>query len=226
MPPTRSAFTLIELLVVISIIAMLAGMLLPALGTVRQAAQSMVCASNQRQVVMAAIAYTSEREGLLPLSLDYSSRWWYRSENLGQMLDIESPGFGDIRTFKGAWKLLKCPANTQSPWGGSYGLNHRLHADAMSPGYDIPARLGTRSRLDMTVSSTDVAGDGRTFIYTPLKHYADITQPPAWVAGGDLQPFLPVPRHRKGMNCAFLDGHARWSPSLKLEDQAQTVVLR
>jgi prepilin-type N-terminal cleavage/methylation domain-containing protein len=61
-----SAFTLIELLVVISIIAVLAAMLLPAVGTVREMARKSVCMNNQRQVMLATIAYCGENEGVTP----------------------------------------------------------------------------------------------------------------------------------------------------------------
>ena len=59
-------FTLIELLVVITIIAVLAGLLLPALSLVKNMAQQSVCGSNQRQLYLAIQGYANERQGLLP----------------------------------------------------------------------------------------------------------------------------------------------------------------
>jgi len=61
---SRHGFTLIELLVVISIIAVLASMLLPAVGVVRDLAQQQKCASNLRQIQIANVAYATDNDGL------------------------------------------------------------------------------------------------------------------------------------------------------------------
>ncbi len=65
-PPARKAFTLIELLVVIAIIALLIGILLPALGKARLAGWKAISMSNLRQIMLGVEQYKADVDGRVP----------------------------------------------------------------------------------------------------------------------------------------------------------------
>src|SRR4051812_18657286 len=62
----RFAFTLVELLVVIGIIAVLIGILLPALNKARESARTIACAAQMRSLVQAAVLYCNNNRGYYP----------------------------------------------------------------------------------------------------------------------------------------------------------------
>ena len=97
---SKSAFTLLELLVVITIIAVLASMLLPAIGMVRESARSSVCMNQMRQFGLAFFSYTNDNDG------QWSSGTW--NQDVQDYLN-SGGAIGSI-SVSAAYKLARCPS--------------------------------------------------------------------------------------------------------------------
>jgi prepilin-type processing-associated H-X9-DG protein/prepilin-type N-terminal cleavage/methylation domain-containing protein len=155
------AFTMIELLVVISIIAVLASMLLPAIGMVRQAAQTAHCSSNLRQIGMGSVAYSNDWDGIMvPCYVRIDSSDFSKDQRLAQLLD---PYVGTDSTAPDAQKKVVwlCIGRTLPPiqFPTDYGANINVHR-WWEPGADaglFPKKVKPQAAVRIRHASTTIA---------------------------------------------------------------------
>ena len=107
----RKGFTLVELLVVIAIIALLMGILMPALARVRQIAFRMVCGTNLSGIGKAMLIYANDYEDELPRSGGRNSVWaatipMWNAQNRFQAYNVAADGSGGQANISSCFYLL------------------------------------------------------------------------------------------------------------------------
>ena len=204
----HDAFTLIELLVVISIIAVLAAMLMPAISMVRLQAKRMACASNLRQVGMAIGAYCNDQEGFLPRSAvlhepptSYTYRW---SELIAEYTETRMSG-GAVDLTAGKSVLVGCTDwvsdSIHAGWKVGYGYN-------MTP--DFSSRPPASSALDSRTNRydyTNLHGNETEFLQSQITYQANrvaVIEATDYMAG-----VFDAPRHRNRPSTLFFDFHVQ-----------------
>ncbi len=104
-------FTLIELLIVIAIIAILAGMLLPALNNAKRRSQAIACSGNLKQTGMDIAAYESDYKVLPPTRIPAVGLPGDKTDWMNLMYSkVENGKYVPARP--GGWKTIQCPADT------------------------------------------------------------------------------------------------------------------
>jgi prepilin-type N-terminal cleavage/methylation domain-containing protein len=189
-----SAFTLIELLFVIAILALLASLLLPALGRAKNLAKAQECLNNLRQWNLATLLYAADNDDWLPRDGTPNAEVSDTKEPHGWYIDL--PHVLRIPTYlQMPWRTnaaiepgrspFICPANPRRSNG--YNLFHYcLNEHVNGPGSGAQVRLGSLREPARTVWLFDNGGK----------------------AGVAQQNNVHTNLHNRGAHIGFLDGRA------------------
>lgn len=220
-------FTLIELLIVIAIIAILAGMLMPALNQARQMAFATACRSNLKQYALGLASYTSESNEYLCYGYNSSSSASTFNHILYPYIfnrPLKLDGYSSTKPVN--VKLYQCPAakykHVYYTLMSSYGYNYsgvistsptqRILGYKSSTENNPPTKTGQIKQP----SAVFFFGDGRLNITSKL--WGDNPAYPNNAPGSDPSEFVPW-RHQKQVNILYGDGHAasrRVSPEIRV----------
>lgn len=189
-------FSLLELLVVLAVAMILTSLLLPALNSVRENVNRVVCASNLRQISIGLVLFAEDNRDRLPDSVMLSKdndKWWKPQELMAshQGTEVSSwDGLGVLYEFGycGNFECFYCPSHT-----GKHPLE-RYKDQWESPG---PEPIYTNYHYSGPY-------DWET------KRQRFLTRPSRMIFVTDGLRTLDDLNHPRGINIGFGDGSVRW----------------
>lgn len=222
-----TGFTLIELLTVIAIIGILASILIPVVGAVREKAKQAACVSNVRQIALSAHLFASENDGKLPVMAGGSWAW---DVEYSTMADLIQVGGGERDMFycpsspselkSEGWDFTVDRENQSGFRFISYVLlfNGTRQVDVKyqneKVGEPPPQRAGGRSNelVYQNESQRELVVDA--VIGTQGNNFTVVGGAPSPHRPNHLEASRPA-----GGNIAFLDAHVEWRPFTEMTER-------